>query len=70
MPTVPNPLSELGILPLAAKALKEFRARDEVRTLLSLVDGDVDPICCRSGQPTTFSSASTGSWSSRRSLGP
>jgi hypothetical protein len=41
MPTVPNPLSELGILPLAAKALKEFRARDEVRTLLSLVDADV-----------------------------
>jgi hypothetical protein len=41
MPTVPNPLSELGILPLAAKALKEFRARDEVRTLLSLVDSDL-----------------------------
>jgi hypothetical protein len=41
MPTVPNPLSELGILPLAAKALKEFRARDEVRTLLRLVDADV-----------------------------
>lgn len=41
MPTVPTPLSELGILPLAAKAIKEFRARDEVRTLLSLVDADI-----------------------------
>ncbi len=38
---VPNPFSELGIVPLAAKALKEFRARDEVRTLLRLVDADV-----------------------------
>ena len=28
-------------MPLAAKALKEFRARDEVRTLLRLVDADV-----------------------------
>lgn len=41
MPTVPNPFSELGIVPLAAKAIKEFRARDEVRTLLSLVDADI-----------------------------
>jgi hypothetical protein len=41
MPTVPNPFSELGVLPLAAKAIKEFRARDEVRTLLSLVDSDI-----------------------------
>jgi hypothetical protein len=41
MPTVPNPLSELGIIPLAAKAVKEFRARDEVQTLLSLVDRDI-----------------------------
>jgi hypothetical protein len=41
MPTVPNPLSALGSISLAGKALKDFRAKDEVRTLFRLVDADV-----------------------------
>ena len=41
MPAAPNPLSALGAVSLAGKALKDFLARNEVRTLFRQVASDV-----------------------------
>jgi predicted nucleic acid-binding protein/tetratricopeptide (TPR) repeat protein len=41
MPTVPNPLSALGIVSPTAKAIKAFRARNEIRTLFGHLERDV-----------------------------
>jgi hypothetical protein len=41
VPTVPNPLSALGIVAPTAKAIKDFRARNEIRALFGHVDEDV-----------------------------
>jgi hypothetical protein len=41
MPAVPNPLSALGVVSLAGKALKDFLARNEVRALIRLVEDDI-----------------------------
>jgi hypothetical protein len=41
VPTVPNPLSALGIVAPTAKAIKDLRARNEIRALFGHVEEDV-----------------------------